>query len=87
MSQVKSSPSGYQDFTLRNKDSFLVLILWNLFPKLPMDTADRHFRSRHAGRSTVTPSDVLMLCRRNEGLEQTLKTYQEHLESTRDDAS
>ncbi|KAJ5712505.1 apoptosis-inducing TAF9-like domain 1 family protein [Penicillium malachiteum] len=43
--------------------------------------------AKHAGRSTVTPADVLMLCRRNEGLSQTLLSYQAHLESQREEAS
>ncbi|KAJ5643469.1 apoptosis-inducing TAF9-like domain 1 family protein [Penicillium longicatenatum] len=43
--------------------------------------------AKHAGRSTVTPADVLMLCRRNDGLNQTLQTYMAHLESEREEAS
>ncbi|KAJ5924567.1 MHF histone-fold complex component [Penicillium verhagenii] len=43
--------------------------------------------AKHAGRSTVTPADVLMLCRRNDGLNQTMKTYLEHLEKEREEAS
>ncbi|KAJ5083387.1 hypothetical protein N7456_012814 [Penicillium angulare] len=49
--------------------------------------ADVEAFSRHAGRSTITPADVLMLCRRNEGLNQTLRSYQEHLESERQENS
>lgn len=35
-------------------------------------------RFRHAGRSTVNVSDVLMLGRRNEGLDQILRKFIEH---------
>ncbi|KAJ5760384.1 apoptosis-inducing TAF9-like domain 1 family protein [Penicillium odoratum] len=43
--------------------------------------------AKHAGRSTVTPADVLMLCRRNDGLNQTLHKYMEHLENEREENS
>lgn len=33
------------------------------------------FRFRHAGRSTVNVSDVLLLARRNEGLESILRAF------------
>ncbi|KAJ5184121.1 hypothetical protein N7492_001737 [Penicillium capsulatum] len=34
--------------------------------------------AKHAGRSTVNISDVMMLARRNEGLESILSAYVEH---------
>ena len=34
--------------------------------------------SRHAGRSTVNVSDVMMLARRNEGLESILRAFVDH---------
>lgn len=33
--------------------------------------------SRHAGRSTISTDDVMLLSRRNEGLERILKSYLE----------
>lgn len=42
-----------------------------------MDTADVIGlpRFRHAGRSTVNVSDVMLLARRNEGLESILRAF------------
>lgn len=33
------------------------------------------YRFRHAGRSTINVSDVLLLARRNEGLESILRAF------------
>lgn len=33
------------------------------------------FARRHAGRSTISTEDVMLLSRRNEGLETVLKSY------------
>ncbi|KAJ5256822.1 apoptosis-inducing TAF9-like domain 1 family protein [Penicillium angulare] len=62
----------------------LLEVAWS---HLETTIADVEAFSRHAGRSTITPADVLMLCRRNEGLNQTLRSYQEHLEIERQENS
>ncbi|KAM5486490.1 MHF histone-fold complex component [Microsporum audouinii] len=38
----------------------------------------------HAGRSTINASDVLLLARRNEGLESILREYNDSLEAERE---
>ncbi|KAL4736228.1 kinetochore component CENP-S-domain-containing protein [Aspergillus similis] len=42
-----------------------------------IETASQDLESfaKHAGRSTINVSDVMMLARRNEGLESILRTY------------
>ena len=47
-----------------------------LSPK-PFDTLVHELRScgRHAGRSTISTDDVMLLSRRNEGLEAVLRNY------------
>ena len=40
--------------------------------------------SRHAGRSTINPEDVMLLTRRNEGLEQILREELKRFEKARD---
>lgn len=42
-----------------------------------LDDAD--VENRHAGRATVTTDDVLLLARRNEGLEELLRGFVEDL--------
>lgn len=37
------------------------------------------FRFRHAGRSTVNVTDVMLLARRNEGLESILRAFVEQM--------
>ena len=37
--------------------------------------ADSIFKYRHAGRSTINVSDVMLLARRNEGLESILRAF------------
>lgn len=48
------------------------------------DRTHRHYHFRHAGRSTVNVSDVMLLARRNEGLESILKAF---VEQQREEAS
>lgn len=44
-------------------------------PNLRFGFTDRWDGCRHAGRSTINVSDVMMLARRNEGLESILRTF------------
>ena len=44
---------------------------------LEVGFADIRGRRRHAGRSTISTDDVMLLARRNEGLEAVLKSYLE----------
>jgi len=39
------------------------------------ETDDRISYSRHAGRSTINVADVMLLTRRNEGLESILRAF------------
>ncbi|EFQ96897.1 hypothetical protein MGYG_08820 [Nannizzia gypsea CBS 118893] len=59
----------------------LVEITW---AQLETVGQDLEMFANHAGRSTINASDVLLLARRNEGLESILREYNDHLEAERE---
>ncbi len=55
--------------------SLYIIYIFFFFGKFLMNDHIIHIQKRHAKRTTIATDDVMLLARRNEGLEEILKDY------------
>jgi centromere protein S len=60
----------------------LTEVLWSQIENIAVDVEGF---AKHAGRNTVTMDDVMLLARRNEGLEEVLKEVKDEIDKERGD--